>query len=63
MGIDHSLRCSKEGAYFTNEMLFKEANAEFRYMEGKRRREIVIRAKRDIKAGEEITSQYTDRKQ
>ncbi|KAF2246802.1 hypothetical protein BU26DRAFT_521222 [Trematosphaeria pertusa] len=60
---DHSLRCSKEGAYFTNEMLFKEANAEFRYMEGKRRREIVIRAKRDIKAGEEITSQYTDRKQ
>jgi SET domain-containing protein len=57
-----SLRCSREGIYYANEKRFAEANAEFRYMEGKRRREMVLRARRDIEAGEEICAQYSDGK-
>jgi hypothetical protein len=54
-----SLRCYKTGIYYANEKRAKLANAEYRYMEGKRRREMVLIAKRDIRDGEEIFAQYT----
>ncbi|PSN67063.1 SET domain-containing protein [Corynespora cassiicola Philippines] len=56
----HSIQIAKEGAFYINEKPFSEANAEFRYMEGRRRREVVARAKRDILPGEEIFAQYSD---
>lgn len=58
--IGISLRCSKQGIYYVHELHHSEANAEYRYMEGKRRRETVSRAKRDIMKGEEITAQYSE---
>jgi hypothetical protein len=58
---ERSLVCKREGAYWINEKTYRHANAEYRYMEGCRRREIVAFAKRDIKAGEEIYAQYSDK--
>ncbi|KAH7116118.1 hypothetical protein B0J11DRAFT_618485 [Dendryphion nanum] len=57
-----SLDCAKEGPYFANEQAHNIANAQFGYMESKRRREITLRAKQDIETDEEITAQYGDPK-
>jgi SET domain-containing protein len=55
-----SLRCNKMGVYYANEQRDRKANARFRYLEGKRRREMIIIAKTDIKKGGEITTQYSN---
>ncbi|KAF2277323.1 SET domain-containing protein [Westerdykella ornata] len=55
-----SLRCSKEGVYYAHERHHKDANAEYRYMEGKRKREMVLRAMRYIGENDEITAQYRE---
>lgn len=54
-----SLRCHRSGIYFANERAAHRANAEFRYLEGSRRREMVLISKKDIRAGDEIFAQYT----
>jgi SET domain-containing protein len=57
----YAIRCEKEGVFFTSEKPYKEANAELSYREEKRGTEVTLRAKRPIKAGEEICAQYGDK--